>query len=223
MEQLTNFQFVWKEWITPLISDLEEQLDPNFKSFCNVRVRDLDKICIKAESYYQRKREEMKVLFYGNYQKGDSVTEHRMDFHKIGAIICRTLIEYKVFDFDIDRCKEYIGNIDSYDTDWVVKNALINFRLAFYGSIVFLYHAMQFEYYNDDRILYDKLNKKEKLDLYEIKRPDTSKKVKESFENCIVLDLAKRDIGNRSFDFFMYAVVLYQLEEHNKSLLVNAP
>ena len=46
-------------------------------------------------------------------------------------------------------------------------------------------------------------------------------KVKESFENCIILDLAKRDINNHSFDYFMYAIIMYQLEEHNKNYLYN--
>lgn len=220
MEEITNFQFIWKEWIVPLVYDLYDQLDDSFRKECNVQIRNLDKICVNAESYYQRKREEIKVLFYGEYQKGDSAIAHRMDFHKIGAIICRTLIEFKVFEFDIKSCKEYVDkNINIYNTDWVVKNALINFRLAFYGSIVFLFHAMQYEFWNDDKQLYKKLNEKGKLNLYEIEKPDMKKEVKESFENCIVLDLAKRDIGNRSFDFFMFAVVLYQLEEHNKILL----
>lgn len=143
-----------------------------------------------------------------------------MDFHKIGAIICRTLIEYKVFDFDVNRCKEYVDqHISSYDTDWVVKNALINFRLAFYSSIVFLYQSMRFVYSKSNNELYNALCKRGKLDLYGIYNSKEGE-VKESFENCIVLDLAKRDIGNHSFDYFMYAIILYQLEEHNKNLLI---
>lgn len=144
-----------------------------------------------------------------------------MDFHKISAILCRTLIEYKVYDFDEKLCKEYIDkNIDSYNTDWVVKNALINFRLAFYSSVVFMFHAMQFELYKENKDLFELLEQKGKLSLYETNISNNSK-VKESFENCIVLDLAKRDIGNHSFDYFVYAIIMYQLEEHNKNLLLN--
>lgn len=36
----------------------------------------------------------MKKEFYGEYRKGDSETEHRMDFHKIGAIILYQLEEH---------------------------------------------------------------------------------------------------------------------------------
>lgn len=147
-----------------------------------------------------------------------------MDFHKLAAILCRTLIEYKVFNFDVDKCRQYINdnNIDKYNTNWVVKNALVNFRIAFYTSVVFLYQSMLFRYSTENKELFEKLKEQSKLDLYDTQAqaqecaPNT---VQESFENCIVLDLAKRDIGNRSFDYFMYAIIMYQLEEHNKQLL----
>lgn len=227
MEELSNFQYIWKQWIVPLIDDLYSQMDDEFKRYCHAGIRDLNKICIDAEKYYQKKRALVKKEFYGEYHKGDSETDHRMDFHKIGAIICKTLIEHKVYNFDTDCCKKYVEQKnDPCDTDWVVKNALINFRLAFYGSVAFLFQAMRFEYSKNYPALYEELSKKGKLDLYKVnsnaEETDTigMKSVKESFENCIVLDLAKRDIGNRSFDYFMYAIILYQLEEHNKNLLI---
>lgn len=220
MERLNNFQYMWEQWIMPLVDDLYAQLDDDFKVSCNVRIRDVDKLRGKAEEYYLKKREEVKRRFYGQYSRGESANEHRMDFHKIGALICRTLIEYKVYNFDVKACRKYVEDkINIYDTDWVVRNALINFRLAFYSSIVLLFNAMRFEYYQNNKILYKRLCEKGRLDLYETHNP-AANQVKESFENCIVLDLAKRDIGNRSFDYFMYAIIMYQLEEHNRSLLL---
>lgn len=221
MEEMSNFRYIWTEWIVPLVYDLYAQTDEEFRKYCNVRVRDLDEICSKAEEYYQHKREEVKRAFYGEYHRGDSENEHRMDFHKLSAIICRTLIEYKVYDFDEVLCEQYVDkNIEPYDTDWVVRNALINFRLAFYSSVVFMFHSMQFEYYREDMQLFKLLEQKDRLNLYET-HISHSGKVKESFENCVILDLAKRDIGNRSFDYFMYAIIMYQLEEHNRNLLLN--
>lgn len=225
MEELSNFQYIWEKWITPLVDDLYKQMDEEFQKYCGVQIRELDKIKFRAERYYQNKREEVKKAFYGVYHKGDSQTEHRMDFHKIGAILCRTMMEYKVFSFDMEKCQQYVDdNIDIYDTNWVVKNALINFRLAFYVSIAFLYQSMIFEYSKNHRELERKLREKGCLSLYADHSNQNhsiviEKKVQESFENCIVLDLAKRDIGNRSFDYLMYAIILYQLEEYNKGLL----
>lgn len=221
MNDMSNFRYIWINWINPLIKDLYAQTDKKFVEYCKVEIRDLDNIYNNAEKYYQRKREEVKRTFYGEYHKGDSQLDHRMDFHKISAIICRTFIEYKVYNFDEVLCQQYVDkNIDSYDTDWVVRNALINYRLAFYSSVVFLFHAMQFEYYTEDKELFDLLEKESKLNLYETHISNNTK-VKESFENCIILDLAKRDINNHSFDYFMYAIIMYQLEEHNKNYLYN--
>ena len=230
MRHLSNFEYMWSKWIVPLIDDLYNQMDNRFKKYCNVQIRDLDRIAIKAEAFYQKKREEAKRTFYGEYHKGDSAieTEHRMDFHKLSSIICRTLIEYKVYDFDEECCREYADKyISPYDTDWFVRNALINFRLAFHGSVVFLFRSMQFDYYENDKILFNLIKDKDSLNLYDSNtsksnglNQDKIDRVKESFENCIILDLAKRDIGNHSFDYFMYAIIMYQLEEHNKYLLL---
>ncbi len=221
MEKTTNFNFIWEKWVVPTIADLKGQMDPLFVSQCDVQVRNLSKLAIDAEHYYQRKRKEAKNTFYGSYNEENSNDKHRMDFHKLSAVLCRTLIEYKVFDFDVKKCEQYVAqNIDKYDTDWVVRNALINFRLAFYASVVFLYKSMLYEYSKDNPEMFNKLNQQQKLDLYDSqKRTFKPNTVQESFENCIVLDLAKRDIGNRSFDYFMYAIIMYQLEEHNKHLL----
>ncbi len=41
----------------------------------------------------------------------------------------------------------------------------------------------------------------------------------ESFENYIIIDLAKRDVNNKSFELFMYAALMYQLEEYNRIIL----
>lgn len=156
MSELSNFQYIWKHWIVPLIDDLLSKMDQTFRQECNVKIRNLDKICEAAEKYYQ----------------------------------------------------------------------VINYRLAFYGSVVFLFHAMIFEYSRTNSELSKKLAEREKLDLYkrgsnlEKEKAENKKSVKESFENSIVLDLAKGDVGNRSFDYFMYAIILYQLEEHNKNLLI---
>lgn len=225
MDNISNFQYIWKEWLIPLAQKLYSQMDENFKKECNVKINNFDDIYPYAESFYQRKRKQLKRDFYGEYKIGDA-EYNSMDFHKIGAIICQTLIEYKVFSFDAKKCKKYIEkNINQNNTDWVVRNALINFRFAFYSSVVFLFHAMRYECHENNTKLFNALNKKGKLNLYEINVFDginnllKEGEVKESFENCVVLDLAKRFLQGHSFDCLMYAVILYQLEIYNKIIL----
>lgn len=66
MEEVSNFKYVWAEWIVPLINDLYAQTDEKFRKYCNVQIRDLQQICNNAERYYQQKREETKKFFMEN-------------------------------------------------------------------------------------------------------------------------------------------------------------
>lgn len=211
-----DFNFVWDSWILPTIHKMYEKIDPDFKEATKCNIKDLDNIKSLANRFYIEKRESVKREYYGTNFKTDG-KPYLMDFHKLSSVLCRTLIEYKVFTFDVSRCKSYITEkkIDNKNTDWLVHNALVNFRLAFYVSVVFLYQSMLFKTQEDSQ-LYELLLKRKKLDLYTKSSPGNNH---ESFENSLVLDLAKRDINNHSFDCFFYSAIMYQLEEYNLMLL----
>lgn len=220
IENLTNFQFVWENWIEPLADDIYNQISKDFIDRCNVEKRNMAELRKGAERYYKERRKALKINFYGKDYEEEWLKPHRMDFHKLSSILCRTLIEYKIFDFDVAECEKMAAEIDKTDTDWLVKNALVNFRMAFYTSIVFLYQSMLFKYSEKAPEITKALRDKKKLELYnQVQKDDVEGRIHESFENCMVLDLAKRDISNRSFDFLMYATIMYQLEEYNKVLL----
>lgn len=213
-ECLSNFEFIWEKWIVPTVEKVFAQIDENFKTKCNARILHCSEIKPKAEKYFQERRAQLKDDYYG--QDGDKENEeHRMDFHKLSAIICRTMVEYKTVTFDLEKCEQYSLEIDPHDTNWLIRNSLINYRIAFLSSVVFLYNAMLFKY-QDEAQINQKLRDQRKLILY-----DSAQDIglHESFENYMVLDLAKRDINNRSFDYFMYAANMFQLEEYNRILL----
>lgn len=214
---ISDFSFIWKEWIVPAIDKIAKQMDPAFQKATNFSIRDLSEIEKSASKYYIEKREATKKEYYGD-DPSVVAKKHLMDFHKLSAILCRTLIEHKVYYYDVQKCNEYIEaqKIDSKNTDWLVHNVLVNFRLAFYASVVFLYQSMLFRLKKDNSDLYPLLETQKKLNLYTNgERGNTH----ESFENSLVLDLAKRDINNRSFDCFLYSAIMFQLEEYNKLLL----
>lgn len=215
---IQDFDFIWDNWIVPLINKLPNQMDAEFKDKTGFSIRDLEPIKVAASKYFVDKRDSVKKEYYGNYPSV-VLDKHLMDFHKLSAVLCRTMIENKVYTYDVNLCIQYIENknISSKDTDWLVHNALINFRLAFYSSIVLLYQSMLFRLEPSEKELYEKLKAQKKLNLY---TTISAGKTHESFENSLVLDLAKRDINNRSFDCFLYSTIMYQLEEYNKMLLV---
>lgn len=214
VENLNNFEFIWDKWIVPTIRKVFAQMSDEFKQQCNAQILNCSEIKAKAERYFQERRAQLKDDYYGQEgEKGNE--EHRMDFYKLSAIVCRTMVEYKTVVFDLEKCEKYSLSIDSHDTNWLVKNSLINYRIAFLSSVVFLYNSMLFKY-KDDPKLNQKLRKQRRLVLYDSTQ-DLG--LHESFENYMVLDLAKRDIQNRSFDYFMYAANMFQLAEYNGILL----
>lgn len=217
--EINDFDFIWNEWIIPAVDKIARQMDSDFQNATNFSIRDLAEIKKSASKYYVEKRETTKKEYYGDDPLIAS-KKHLMDFHKLSAILCRTLIEHKVYYYDVQKCYEYIEtkNIDSKNTDWLVHNALVNFRLAFYVSVIFLYQSMIFRLKDDNSGLHSALQAQKRLNLY---TNGECGNTHESFENSLVLDLAKRDINNRSFDCFLYAAIMFQLEEYNKLLLTH--
>ena len=203
---IQDFDFIWDNWMVPLINKLPNQMDAEFKEKTGFSIRDLEPIKVAASKYFVDKRDSVKKEYYGNYPSV-VLDKHLMDFHKLSSVLCRTMIENKVYTYDVNLCIQY----------WLVHNALINFRLAFYSSIVLLYQSMLFRLEPSEKELYEKLKAQKRLNLY---TAISAAKTHESFENSLVLDLAKRDINNRSFDCFLYSTIMYQLEEYNKMLLV---
>ncbi len=207
----TFFQFCCDNWISQLIYDLYSEMDEKFRIATDAEIKNLDKVFQNAEDYFIERLK----MFCSDYYH-ENIDEQEPDIHKYCAIICRTLIHEKTIKFDMLSCETYIkeNNISPDNTDWLVKNALVNYRIAFYASVVLLYQSMLMKY--TDPIIQDKLRKNKNLNLY-TKKDGTPKSINhESFENYIIIDLAKRDVNNKSFEFFMYAALMYQLEEYNR-------
>lgn len=211
--ELSNFDYIWNNWVKPLIYKIYHGMDEEYRSFVDAEICDLEKVGKAASDFFQSRRMKLKREYYGKEEEGN-LHKHRLDFCKLGAVLCRTFIECKVIKFDLAKCEEYQKNIERKNTDWLVKNALVNYRIAFYASIVFLYQSMLFRYQNAEYA--EKLRANRKLDLYS---RYNNEEEHESFENHIVLNLAKRDLANKSFDYLDYSAILLGLEEYNKLLL----
>lgn len=208
------FDFLWDNWLVSLFQRMYDGMDDDFRTNVKAKICDLESIRVNAEKYFFIRYNTFKKDYYGYLDD-----EQTPDIHKICAILCRTLIEEKIIKYDISACQQYIDekNIDKKNTDWLVRNALVNYRIAFYASITLLYQGMLFKY--KDPAIHEKLKKNRNLNLY-TKNDGSPKSINhESFENYMILDLAKRDVNNKSFEFFMYAAIMYQLEEYNRMIL----
>ena len=226
-DNLTNFQFIFTYIVEPVIDEIESTVDVDFKKKFVFRRNDLELIRDRCENFYQEKREDLKKLFYGNKYTKEHAEDKKycLDLHKIASIICYSLIKYKVFVFDSDKVNEHLNSLSgdtTLKTDWIIDNVLVNYKLAFNFSIAFIYYKMLFDATNNgDEELARKIQTQRGLSLYKEHSNNEVIKRHESFKNSVILDFFKRDVKGRSFDYFMYATVLFQIEEYNKIIFKN--
>ena len=209
-KDLTNFDQIFDYIVTPLINELPQYMDAEFKEFVGFKIKDSQKARESCKIFYEAKKTELKKIFYGSKYTKASENDLKFDIHKIAAIICSSLIKHKVFIFNDELAFQTIEQRGKFeDTSWIVDNALINYKLAFKVSIAMIYYKLLHESNDDTKKFFKSHNG---LSLYK-KREDH-----ESFENSVILDFAKRDIHGRSFDYFLYSAFLFQLEEYNKKV-----
>lgn len=217
---LSNFSKIFDKIVVPLIEQVKNEVDIQFKDKVNLKVKEREEACSACEAFYEKKKKELKRLFYGEKYSEKEDDKFLFDVHKVASIVCYSLIKHKVFVFDEKVACEMM---DGKETSWVIDNAFINYKLAFYVSVSIIYYKMFFEVEeaikkaieegtnkDAEEELKHSLLEKRKLFLYKIRTGH------ESFANSIILDFAKRDIHKRSFDYFLYSALLFQLEEYNK-------
>ncbi len=208
-----NFEQIFKEIVIPLVSQIEEPMDSEYRDFTGFKTNNLDDVYLRCESFYEKKKVELKKIFYGNKYSASDDKALLFDIHKIASIVCYSLIKHKLFAFDDNAAIQFIIDRKIEDTTWIIDNALVNYKLAFHVSVSMIYYKLLYDAskkLNDIRV--DSLESQGQLFLYKTRQGH------ESFANSVILDLAKRDIHKRSFDYFLYSSLLFQLEEYNKEL-----
>lgn len=206
-----NYRLIFESIVIPLIPQMEAEVDNEFKDSTGFRIKDLNNIYTQCKSFYERKKVELKKIFYGD--KFSLIDERTLlfDIHKVASISCYSLIKHKIFAFDDNSAFQFIKERKIEDTTWIINNALVNYKLAFHVSVSMIYYKLLYDANNQfNTLLTDAIKSQKRLSLYKTRTGH------ESFANSIILDLAKRDIHKRSFDYFLYSTILFQLEEYNK-------
>lgn len=216
VDKINSFERIFNYIIIPLVCQIEEEVDEEFKSLTNLRTIKLDDAYSKCNDFYKTKKDELKKIFYGDKISTIPTSELLFDIHKIASITCYSLIKHKIFVFDEEKATNYIKNKKIKDTTWIIDNVLVNYKLAFKVSVAMIYYKLLFDFNKLNNFeIETKLKEKRGLFLYNVREGH------ESFNNSIILDLAKRDIHKRSFDYFLYSALLFQLEEYNREFFIN--
>ena len=141
-----SFEFFWIKVIWPTIEAAVEEVDDEFRKACGLQLAysDIAKYKQDLMDFYHDKRQWLK----GVYLPHD---EHPLlDMHKLGAILCRSLLAYKPFYFNFQDAERFVVNKFSGDKrnhiDWFVNNIYINYKVAFYVSTGLIYLELLYGY-----------------------------------------------------------------------------
>ncbi len=195
-----DFQYVWDTWITHIIQLVYKEVDEEFKNFTSMTILNMNEIQRKCSSTFKRLENELKEEFYGLHD--NTREEKNLSMAKHAAIICKCLILHKPIRFDTTKIVTYreMKKIKSSDTKWYVNNELVNYRIAFFSCMSFLFHAMESTYKDLDALkMLGKLRKNRKIILYKLQ--DCMSGVHEDYDKHLIMHLARLDKRNKEFDF----------------------
>lgn len=205
------FDIFWEKFIVPTIFNVLADVDPDFKAACDFKIAydDIAEYREALRKTYREKREWLKEIYMPHAAKPI------LDIHKLGAVICRSLIGNKPYSFNIADAEAFVikkfGNTKSeQNTDWFFSNIYANYKVAFYASIgaAYLNILYRSQKANDSDSL-DYFANNSCLNFYK------QNKSHECFENSCMISLQKNDLLGRSFDYLGYSILIYQLEQYN--------
>ena len=231
IQRALAFDHIWNKVIQPVASVVLEESDQSFKKECKLALECVETWRNELYKAYQRLRSELKDICYGP-------TDHRspeelLDGRKIAAVLCAALISQKGFQFDTVRAlsfaerkeKEFANNRVLFNR-WAVANVYINYKLAYYASLQLVYLTLmrdflvkaglkdtQYAEQEEAQMLATQLNELGHL------APYAPPPRGDGFDVNIIIGLARTDMALKDFDMFMFAMQLYQIEEHTVDFL----
>lgn len=195
-----TFRYIWNENILNTISSLEASFDESERVKYNLRVRNLSKLQNQIYEDYDSIKRNLKSNYY-DATKGDRADDNRIDNHKIAACLCYSLLQNKVFGFDVQR-------------DMPQRLFTINYELAYTVSLSFVFTTLVAQYKKVGREdLANKLLEQQKLLV-----PQTSHGHDEYHDGRIHA-LALNDIYGNTFDVLTYSDMMFWIEFYNRQLL----
>lgn len=205
------FDIFWRDYISPTMRYVLHDVDKNFQQACNMRFayENLEDYKKALFAIYQEKCLWLKELYMPD------ATVPVLDIYKHGAVLCRSILGCKPYSFNLKDAEEFVtqkfeGNARSQNTEWFFSNIYANYKVAFYASIGICYMNLLYKCEKEGNSkLRDRLQENPYLYFYPLANDI------ESFENSCMLGLQKNDVLGRSFDYFGYAIMLYQLEQYN--------
>lgn len=238
--ELTSFDHIWEKVVFPVSQTVLTESDPDFAEACALQLRPSEEWKEELYQKYLDLRKQLKDVCYG------PTTDHRspeefLDGRKIAAVLCFALTSQKGFLFRTEEAWQFAMSKREALADpvkfnlWAVRNVYANYKLAFCASLQLVYLTLMRDLLVEAgldekkrclqtprsteqetaRRLAKALNKRGHLAPYFRRLPSRG----DSFDVNIVIGLARADLSARDLDMFLFAMQLYQIEEHTMDLL----
>lgn len=195
-----TFKYIWNEIILKAIASLENQFLEEDKLQYGFGVRNLKSLEKSVFADYNTIKRQLKKDYY-NASKGNCNPKNRIDNHKIAACICYSLLQNKVFIFEVH--------------DGMPKNMFtINYELAYTVSLGFIFTTLIAQYKNIGREdLANKLLGQQSLFV-----PMTSAGHDE-YHDGRIRTLALNDVCGNTFDVLTYSDMMFWIEYYNRQTI----
>ncbi len=152
-----NFRYIWENMLLPCINDLYQEIDEQDRKNYKIErvIPNNEEQCQFLEREYNRIKENFKKFFFDTGINKNN----KIDFHKIGACLCQTILENPIFKYtNYDKNKKIPISVSS-----------LNYGIAFFSALYFLhgifkisyekYNATQYkELVDNDTFIFPKVN-----------------------------------------------------------------
>lgn len=195
-----TFKYIWNELVLKAINSFEELFTKEEKSRYKFTSKNLNKIKKKIFSDYNLIKAHLKNNYYDT-TKSNQDLKNRIDNHKIAACMCCSLLQNKVFSFEV------------YD-NMPKRMFTINYELAYTVSLGFIFTTLVAQYKNVGRQdLANKLLQQKTLVV-----PKTSFGHDE-YHDGRIHTLALNDIYGNTFDILTYSDMMFWIEYYNRQMI----
>lgn len=233
------FDHIWEKVIQSVSKTVLKESDPDFAKHCGLRLRPSEEWQNGLYKSYQHFRGQLKDICYG--PSNHRSAEELLDGRKIAAVLCASLISQKGFQFDMLKAQKFVGVKKEELADapvlfnqWAVGNVYINYKLAYYASLQLVYLTLMRDLlikaglkdldYGEEILTKSKDQEDARkyaalLNEWGHLAPYHQPPRGDGFDVNIIIGLARTDMSMKELDMFMFAMQLYQIEEHTLDVL----
>jgi hypothetical protein len=191
-----NFDFIWKTFIKKSIENFIVTISEEEKQKYKIIIRDQRQIKKQVYKDYEAQRNLLKKRYYDG-----SISNGKIDEHKITACLCYSLIKNKSIEYKL------VENLP-------LNILFANYQIAYNSSIGIVFgYLLDFYSSKNNNKEFEILSKNQSVFL-----PSTSEE-HDDYDICIIKMLTLNDLYGNSFDLLAYSNIMFCLEEYNKTYI----